>query len=111
MTSSGTSAQVRRRLNHPVIDADGHWNELQPIFLDYIAQAGGAKAADAYRKMAAATYGFTWYDVSPAERSRQRLARPPWWIKVTDTYYRTTTMVPALFNERLDEFGIDFSLV
>ncbi len=61
--------------------------------------------------MAASTYGFTWYDVSPAERSRQRLSRPPWWIKVSDTYYRTTTMVPALFHERLDEFGIDFSLV
>lgn len=111
MTSSMTSAQIRGRLKHPVIDADGHWNELQPIFLDYIAQAAGPKAADAYRKMAASTYGFTWYDVSPEERSRQRLARPPWWIKVSDTYYRTTTMVPALFHERLDEFGIDYSLV
>ena len=111
MKSPSASAKVRSRLKHPVIDADGHWNELQPIFLDYIAQVGGGKVADAYRKAAASTYGFGWYDVSPQERSRQRLSRPPWWIKVTDTYYRATTMIPALFHERLDDFGIDFSLV
>jgi hypothetical protein len=35
------SAKVRRRLDHPVIDGDGHWLEPMPIFLDYLKQVGG----------------------------------------------------------------------
>ena len=30
------SAAVRRNLDHPVIDGDGHWLEPLPIFLDYV---------------------------------------------------------------------------
>lgn len=111
MTSTSCSAKVRSNLKHPVVDADGHWRELQPVFLDYLAQVAGGKVADAYRKAAANTYGFNWYDMTPAERSRQRINRPPWWIMPTNTLYRATGMIPALFQERLDEFGIDYALL
>ena len=42
MTSSSLtqSAKVREQLDHPVIDADGHWVELFPIFFDFIAEVG-----------------------------------------------------------------------
>jgi predicted TIM-barrel fold metal-dependent hydrolase len=111
MSSTSCSAKVRSNLKHPVVDADGHWRELQPVFLDYLAQVAGGKVADAYRKAAANTYGFNWYDMTPEERSRQRINRPPWWIMPTNTLYRATGMIPALFQERLDEFGIDYALL
>ena len=111
MTAGSASARIRNKLGHPVVDADGHWRELQPIFLDFLAEVAGGKMADAYRTSAARTYGFSWYDVSPEERARQRINRPPWWIMPTDAYYRATGMLPALFQERLDEFGIDFALL
>ena len=34
------SAAVRKQLDHPVIDGDGHWLEPMPIFLDYLKQVG-----------------------------------------------------------------------
>ena len=40
VTTTRPSAKVRAQLDHPVIDADGHWVELFPIFFDYIAEVG-----------------------------------------------------------------------
>lgn len=111
MKTASAAARIRRQLNHPVVDADGHWRELQPIFLDYLGQVAGGKVVDSYRKAAAAHYGFNWYKVTPEERSRQRMGRPPWWIMPTNTYDRAASMIPALFQERLDDYGIDFALL
>lgn len=36
------SAQIRVRLSHPVIDADGHSTEFEPAVLDYLKDVGGA---------------------------------------------------------------------
>ena len=40
--SIGKSAKVRSDLDHPVIDADGHWTELYPIFYEYVGEVAGA---------------------------------------------------------------------
>src|ERR671931_2497118 len=37
------SAAVHARLNHPVIDSDGHTVEFLPAVLDYLEQIGGTK--------------------------------------------------------------------
>ena len=37
------SAAVRARLNHPVIDSDGHIVEFEPALFDYLQQVGGAR--------------------------------------------------------------------
>lgn len=105
------AARVRRRLTHPVVDADGHWLELQPIFLDYVAQVAGGAMVDRYVKKVATHYGFNWYDATPEERARNRIARPGWWVLPTNTPDRTAAMVPAYFHDRLDDLGIDFALV
>jgi hypothetical protein len=39
---SSKAAAVRARLNHPVIDSDGHWVEFGPQVADYLKQVGGA---------------------------------------------------------------------
>ena len=43
-----TPAQVRSKLNHPVVDADGHWLEYGPVFAEQMRKVGSALAADAF---------------------------------------------------------------
>jgi hypothetical protein len=42
------SAEIRARLNHPIIDSDGHTVEFLPAFLDVLKEVGGSKVADNY---------------------------------------------------------------
>lgn len=102
------SAAVRAQLDHPVIDGDGHWLEPVPIFLDYLRQAGGPSMVDSFIKQAKDT---GWYDMSPEERLDTRSKRPTWWGEPANTLDRATAMIPRLFYERLDDFGIDFTVL
>ena len=102
------SARVRARLDHPVVDGDGHWLEPIPIFLDYLRDLAGPTVVDQFVKKASDT---TWYDLAPDERMRQRMHRPTWWGEPANTLDRATAMVPRLFYERLDDFGIDFCVL
>jgi predicted TIM-barrel fold metal-dependent hydrolase len=105
--SPSRSAQVRARLNHPVIDSDGHTVEFQPALRDYIRQVGGAKIAQRYR-----SDGANWYQMSPEQRRAERPLRPPWWALPTrNTLDRATASFPKLQYERLDETGIDFAVL
>src|SRR5438552_18085830 len=45
------------------------------------------------------------------ERMDKRPHRPTWWGEPTNTLDRATAMVPRLFYERLDDFGVDFCLL
>ena len=107
-TKASKSAAVRARLDHPVIDGDGHWLEPIPIFLDYLKDTAGSAVVDKFIKKAKDT---TWYDLPPEERMRRRLHRPTWWGEPANTLDRATAMIPRLFYERLDDFGIDFCLL
>ncbi len=109
MASSSKSAAVRARLDHPVIDGDGHWLEPMPIFLDYLQGRRRAVGRRQVRQEAPRTS--TWYDLAPEERMRRRLHRPTWWGEPANTLDRATAMIPRLFYERLDDFGIDFCVL
>ena len=102
------SAAVRAHLGHPVIDGDGHWLEPVPIFLDYLRQAAGPAVTDRFVKKQTEA---GWYEWSRPERRERRQHRPTWWGEPANTLDRATAMVPALFHERLDDFGIDFCLL
>ncbi len=43
------SAQIKKGLTHPVIDADGHVQEYVPVLLDFKRQVGGASLHDRWR--------------------------------------------------------------
>jgi predicted TIM-barrel fold metal-dependent hydrolase len=105
---SSPSAAVRRRLEHPVIDGDGHWLEPWPIFLDYLAQVGGPALVDHFR---ARDVERGWYAMTREERMDRRPHRPTWWGEPAGALDRATAMVPGLLYERLDDFGIDFCLL
>jgi predicted TIM-barrel fold metal-dependent hydrolase len=103
------SAQIRARLKHPVIDADGHTIEYGPAYFEYLKKAGGPAMA---RKYLAKLDAGGWYRMSAAERVRKRISRPTsWGLPTKNTLDRATAMLPRLFRERMDDFGLDFSIV
>src|SRR5262250_459969 len=110
-STDSKSAAARSQLDHPVIDGDGHWLEPVPIFLDYLREIAGPTVVERFRKMATAHIDRGWYDMAPAERLDRRPTRPTWWGEPAHTLDRATAMIPKLFYERLDDFGIDFAML
>jgi hypothetical protein len=45
-THHSKSAAIRARVNHPIIDSDGHTVEFEPAFLDYLRQIGGSAVVE-----------------------------------------------------------------
>ena len=52
MTGKTKAAQVRDQVDHPIIDADGHFVEIGPILDDelatYLEETGGKELRDRY---------------------------------------------------------------
>ncbi|GIX49312.1 MAG: hypothetical protein KatS3mg131_3523 [Candidatus Tectimicrobiota bacterium] len=112
VTSASRSAAIRARLEHPVIDVDGHTVEFEPGFLDVLQQVGGSGVVARYLAQRDRLAGARWYRLSLAERLAQRATRPPWWFLPTkNTLDRATATLPRLLHERLPETGIDFTIL
>jgi predicted TIM-barrel fold metal-dependent hydrolase len=79
-----------------------------PIFLDYLREVAGVSMVEHFKRQA---QDEPWYAMTPQERFDTRLKRPTWWGEPTHTLDRATAMIPQLFYERLDDFGIDFTLL
>jgi predicted TIM-barrel fold metal-dependent hydrolase len=105
-----SAAEIRSGLGHPVVDADGHWQETVAVFLDYLHDELGPGAEDALRRLTGDFYA-TWYDASDQERLQRRVPRAPWWPEPSNTRDRATATLPGLLYDRLDELGIDLALV
>jgi predicted TIM-barrel fold metal-dependent hydrolase len=113
-----TSQAVRAQLGHPIIDADGHFVEIGPLLgdevLSYVEEIGGAALRDRYL-----TSGIVPTDTSTvlADRSLaavrgQWSAMPSWWGWPTrNVHDRATAHLPRLLHERLDELGIDVTIL
>ncbi len=106
VSQPSSSAEIRARLDHPVIDSDGHIVEFQSVVMTYLKETAGASAVDrylAYQKRLAAT---------PSERREGRLMRLPFWqLPSRNTLDRATCALPALLYERMEEFGFDFVVI
>src|SRR5580658_5029748 len=107
---SPNPAKIRARLNHPVIDADGHWLEFGPGVEDYLKRVGGDRVAGAFRAFGdRITHILT---LTPEERHARRRAQEAWWAFPTrNTIDRATSMLPKLLHERLPALGIDFAVL
>ncbi|HTT75826.1 MAG TPA: amidohydrolase family protein, partial [Candidatus Binataceae bacterium] len=107
------SAAIRARLKHPLIDSDGHQMEMGPLFQDYLKAVAGAAVAERYRTSFVGTFmDPRWSEFSPAERHERRSLRPTWWgCPARNTRDLATALFPRLFHERLDEMGLDLSVV
>jgi len=113
-SSNGLSrgAAVRARLKHPVIDCDGHSAEFEPLFFDYLRDVGGSGMVERFKRSPDNRFHFTWNGMTPAERHDRRVPRPNWWAHPTkNTLDRATSSLPKLCYERLDEMGLDFTII
>jgi predicted TIM-barrel fold metal-dependent hydrolase len=103
------SAAIRAKLAHPIVDADGHAIEYGPLFFEHLKRAGGAKLAERfYARLAAGG----WDKMTPDDRRHRRTTRPSSWAHpAKNTLDRATAIMPRLFRARMDDFGLDFSIV
>jgi len=97
---------IRDKLGHPVIDADGHILELEPLYHDYLRQSGGKEALDAFSAQTTAIG--RWYTASPEERASERIRRPAFGLPTKNVLDLATVMMPRLLYSRLDSIGIDY---
>src|SRR5262245_53295879 len=112
MTTNGhmNARTLHSRLNHPVVDADGHWIEYMPVMREEFRRIGGEAAVEA---LATATQRVpTALGMSVAERARKRVGMEAFWSSPSENVLdRATAMFPRLMHARLDDLGIDFSVV
>jgi len=94
-----TGADIRAKLNHPVVDADGHMIETTFAILDFVKLVGGADMAAKYEA-----------ELNNDMSTRGRRAV---WVGNSGpaSIDRATAMLPRLYYERLEEAGIDFGVV
>jgi predicted TIM-barrel fold metal-dependent hydrolase len=106
------SAAIRAQLSHPIIDADGHTAEFEPMLIDYLRETAGANAVTRFKSSPVGPFSYRWHQLSSQERRAERTVRPLFWVHPTkNTLDRATSSLPKLLNERLDEFGIDFTVI
>src|SRR5437867_195364 len=112
MSANGhhTAAEIRSRLDRPVMDGDGQWVEFDPVFSERLRKVGGDKAAEGF--LAAMKTTTDALSMTVAERRRRRVAQPGFWTRqASNTLDRATAMMPRLLYERLDEIGSDFAII
>src|SRR5947199_417405 len=103
-------AQIRARLTHPVIDADGHWLEYGPVVSEQLRRIGGDRAAEGF--LSVGRHVRESLSMSVAERRRRRISQEAFWSSPEkNTRDRATAMLPRLLYERLDELALDFAVL
>ena len=114
------AAQLRARLGHPVVDADGHVIETAPVFLpffeDYVRKLAGGDMVKRFRAVGGMDFDEMvlrpWSNLSWEERRAMWATRPSWWsLPAGNTLDRATAHLPKLLHERLDDLGIDFAVL
>jgi predicted TIM-barrel fold metal-dependent hydrolase len=102
--------KLHDQLRHPVIDADGHWIEYVPVMKEEFRRIGGDAAVEA---LDVATQRVpNSLKLTVEERSRRRIGQEAFWSSPSENVLdRATAMLPRLMYERLDDLGIDFSVV
>ncbi len=88
-THPSGAAEVRSRLDFPIIDADGHIIELTPVLLEYIRQVGGGDAAERY-----ATAPVKRQFALREEQNRQSGTPTAWVWPASNTLDRATAALP-----------------
>jgi predicted TIM-barrel fold metal-dependent hydrolase len=111
-----SAAEIRASLDHPVIDADGHFVEVGPVFADemltYLEEMAGPQARDRYAQETGLTDTSTALARHAGTHGPGWPAMPSWWGWATENVRdRATAHLPALLYERLDEMGIDFTIL
>jgi predicted TIM-barrel fold metal-dependent hydrolase len=107
---AATARDIRARLDHPIIDADGHCIEFIPVVRDLLVEVAGTEVARRFDQLLAGSAA-----VRPLDDATRRAAgysRTGWWgLPAANTLDRATAMLPKLLYERLDDLGIDVAVL
>ena len=103
-------AQIRRKIDHPIIDGDGHLIEYLPVVKDIIRDIADPNVAERFQRV---TEGTRLARMVPPEKRRETgTSRTAFWgLPTKNTLDRATAMLPKLMYNRLDEMGIDYALL
>ena len=102
----GDACAIRERLEHPVVDADGHVVEVWPALVPYLEAEGVDSLGTLFSAALAQPRG------SDASGHHRRVPRTPWWaVPTKNTLDLATSAFPSLLYERLDELGFDFAVL
>jgi len=101
-TPSQAVSDIRRQIDHPIVDSDGHLFESVPAVREILGEVASPAIAD--RFMAFLPKAFS-------SGSVMTPVPPPFCGGPSSTLDRLTVVLPRLMYERLDEFGIDFALL
>jgi predicted TIM-barrel fold metal-dependent hydrolase len=108
--ASDAVARIRSRLDHPVIDGDGHLIEYTPVVRDFVRELAGEEVAQRFDQLIESSR--ITREIPFEAKRGLGLSRFPWWgIPTRNTLDRATAMLPKLMYERLDELGIDYALL
>ena len=101
---------IKARLDHPVIDSDGHAVEYVPIVQEILREQAGPELAERFGAMT--TSGHHLRTMTPEQLRDARRHKGGWWaVPAANTLDRATAMLPALMARRLPELGIDHAVI
>lgn len=94
-------------VGHPIIDIDGHVVEHRPSLLPHLRDGLGTALFDRYEAGEFRQF-FTTPGTDRASRAPMRAPNSGWWgLPTRHALDLASAMIPALLDERLDELGID----
>ena len=107
---SAAVERIRARLDHPVIDSDGHLIEFLPAVRARLRELAGERAVQGLDTILGA--GRLVRQLDAVQQRTLGAIRVPWWgLPARNTLDRATAMLPRLLYERLDALGIDFAVL
>src|SRR4051794_9382351 len=108
------SAEIRARLGHPIIDTDGHMLEITLVLHDHVREVGGSDMVERFRgPNAVNNHHRPPFWGTPPEARRDAWLRSPsfWTFPAKNTLDRATATIPGVLYQRMDEMGMDFSVL
>jgi predicted TIM-barrel fold metal-dependent hydrolase len=131
MTQTTFAARVndiRAQVKHPIIDSDAHAVQIDAVFREQFLDAVSLVAGSALRDELGSVPDLTMYLLerttpmghafgskrwmtSPEERKANAVPIPAWTPPHANALDAATAHVPSLRYERMDEIGIDFSVL
>ena len=77
MSRARSAEAIRARLDHPIIDADGHVIEFVPLVRDFVAEAAGESVARRFDAVLGSAGVIRQLDA--VTRRAEGIARTGWW--------------------------------
>ena len=105
------SYEIRSRLDHPVIDSDGHTTEFLPALAEYLREVGIDTDFNVLFRGVLGSVA-DWFACTPEQRFEKRMTKPAWWTRpMRNTRDRAAASFPRYLRSRMDELGCDVSVI